>query len=65
MLITIGCVLIAMGVLSILFGDKEVANKGGVVLRTFSAPEGQARWTKWLIGIGLIAGGLMILSRAV
>jgi threonine/homoserine/homoserine lactone efflux protein len=65
MLIGIGTILILFGLASIFWGDKELAAKGGVILRLFSWPRGRARWMKWLIGVALIYAGAMILFRTV
>jgi len=57
----IGVLLILFGIVTILWGDKELPIKGGKILLSFSWPRGSARWAKWLIGIALIFAGLKII----
>jgi len=64
MLTGIGILLLIFGTVSIWIGDKQLPVKGGVILRTFSTSPRVARWRKWLIGLGAIYAGIMVLYRA-
>lgn len=64
MLTIVGVLIMLMGIIGILIGDKSVGQNGGVVLRVFSMPEGHAKWMKWLLGGALILGGVMIVINA-
>jgi len=64
MLLTIGALAVIFGLVSIFWGDREVGSKGGLVLRLFSWPRGQARWMKILIGAALIIAGVLTIARA-
>ena len=65
MLLTIGILAVLFGVASILYGDKELKGKGGLILRIFSWPRGRARWLKTVIGAAFIFAGLVIIVHAV
>lgn len=59
----LGAILIVVGVVFALFGDRNVPVKGGVILKLFSAPEGQMRWLKWLMGGALVYAGVAVIFR--
>ena len=52
--------LIFFGVVFLIWGDKEVKTKGGVVLKVFSWPAGRAKYLKWPIAAALIYSGVMV-----
>ncbi|MFZ5531621.1 MAG: hypothetical protein ACOY4U_11315 [Pseudomonadota bacterium] len=54
----LGAILIALGALCALFGDRKVPAKEGAILRLFSHPKGQMHWLKWPIGAALVWAGL-------
>jgi hypothetical protein len=58
----IGCVL--FGIIAILIGDKNLPMKGGRVFHFFDVSPGMARLRKWLIGLGTIYAGIMIMREA-
>jgi threonine/homoserine/homoserine lactone efflux protein len=57
----IGVLLILLGIVTILWGDKDLSIRGGKVLRLFSWPQGNARWAKWLVGAAFIYAGLKMI----
>jgi len=59
----IGLVLVAVGVICLWVGDKDVPVKGGRVLRLFSYPRGAMRWMKWPMGVALIYAGIEVLRK--
>ena len=56
-----GFVLVIIGLLILAFGDKKLKVKGGIILKTFSAPSLNAKITKWAIGIVCIWFGAALL----
>jgi len=60
----IGIILIVFGCVCILWGDKDLKVKGGVILKTFSWSKGRAKWLKWPMGAALIYVGLTIIFHA-
>jgi hypothetical protein len=46
-----GFVLVIVGLLILAFGDKKLNVKGGVILKTFSAPSMNVKVLKWAGGI--------------
>ena len=65
MLLAIGILLIFLGLVTVLFGDKDVGLKGGIILKMFSWPRGSAKFTKVAIGAALIYGGVMIVLHEI
>ncbi len=57
----VGIILIVFGVVCILWGDKDLKVKEGIILKTFSWPKGNAKWLKWPIGVGLIYAGIRLM----
>jgi hypothetical protein len=60
----LGIILIIFGIVCILWGDKDLKVKEGIILKTVSWPKGSAKWLKWPIGAGLIYAGLSIIFHA-
>ena len=59
----IGTVFVVLGLVIIAFGDRTVQEKGGIVLKIFSArPRSGIHLVKWAFGLTCIWFGLMILS---
>jgi hypothetical protein len=56
-----GGVLIVLGLVIIVFGDRKVGKNGGVILRTFSMPPMNAKFAKWGLGIVCIWFGAALL----
>jgi hypothetical protein len=54
----IGIILILFGIVSILWGDREIPVKGGLILRLFSRRAASTKLAKWLIGIAAIYAGI-------
>jgi hypothetical protein len=56
----IGIALIAIGVLIIVYGDRQVGDKrnGGVITRVFSIPRLNAKVLKWTMGLICVGFGL-------
>ena len=56
----VGIALIALGVLIIVYGDRQVGDKrrAGVITRTFSMPAVNAKVLKWVMGLLCIWFGL-------
>jgi hypothetical protein len=56
----VGTGLIVLGILIIVYGDRQVGDKrrGGVITRTFSMPTLNAKVLKWVIGLFCIWFGL-------
>ena len=63
MLIAIGIVLIAAGVLVALFGDRTVSKNQGFVGKLFAWPVGRAKWLKIPMGLALIYAGVMLFMQ--
>ena len=64
MLIVVGFLLILIGVIALLFGDREVGNqRAGGVLRSLSWPAGKATWLKIPMGVVLISVGILVVLR--
>ena len=63
MLGAIGLVLVAFGVVAILFGDRRLPSEGRIG-RPFEISPRLARLRRWLIGLGAIYAGLMVLRQA-
>ena len=59
----LGLILILVGAIWALFGDRKIPVKGGLVLKLFSVPEGQMRWLKWLMGAAMICAGVAVIFR--
>lgn len=57
----LGVALVIIGSLILVFGDKKLKVKEGVVLKTFSAPTLNAKITKWAMGIMCIWFGAALL----
>jgi hypothetical protein len=55
-----GLVLVALGVVLALFGDKEVDPKGGTISKLFSMPPTNAKAVKWALALGMIAFGVLL-----
>lgn len=51
------------GVVVALFGDANVSENRGFVVRLVSWPAGRAKWLKFAIGLALIYAGVMVLTR--
>ena len=72
MLATIGIILIVVGLIVILFGNKEIHVPGGIILRTFNRQsdplENEDFLPEWsyrvLFGGALIFAGFMVLINA-
>jgi hypothetical protein len=56
-----GVVLIILGPLIIVFGDRNVGKDGGDINRTFSIPTLNAKLLKWGVGILCIWFGMALL----
>jgi hypothetical protein len=54
----IGIICIIFGIVCILWGDKDLKVKEGIILKTFSWPKGRAKWLKWPMGAALIYIGI-------
>jgi len=61
--ITLGVILLILGVLSIWVGGTKVPVKGGAVLKTFSSPSATRPWFRWLIGAALIFAGVAVVFQ--
>ena len=59
-----GVVLIGLGVVIALFGDKDVDPKGGTISKLFSMPRNNVRGVKWGAALSLIAFGLVLVLGA-
>jgi hypothetical protein len=59
-----GILLIMMGVVSILWGDRKMPGRSGIITRIFARPQ-SAKWGKWLIGGALLLGGVMTISKVI
>jgi len=46
-----GFALVTIGVLILVLGERKLKVKGGVILKTFSAPSLNAKVTTWAVGI--------------
>jgi uncharacterized membrane protein YidH (DUF202 family) len=59
----VGIVLIAVGVLIIAYGDRQLGDKrrGGVITRAFSMPTLNAKVLKWAMGLLCVGFGLAAL----
>ena len=57
----LGVALVVIGLLILAFGDKKLNVKGGVILKTFSAPLLNAKVTQWAAGIMCIWFGAALL----
>jgi hypothetical protein len=57
----LGFVLVIIGLLILAFGDRKLNVKGGVILKTFSAPSLNAKVLKWAVGILCIWFGAALL----
>jgi hypothetical protein len=59
----IGIALIALGVLIIAYGDRQVGDnrRGGVITRIFSMPTLNAKVLKWVMGLLCVGFGLAAL----
>ncbi len=58
--ITLGVILMILGVLCIWLGSARVPVRGGTVLKMFSSPSASRPWFRWLIGAALIAAGVAV-----
>jgi hypothetical protein len=61
---SIGIILIIFGIVCILWGDKDLKVKEGIILKTFSLPKRTTKylkWLKWPMGAALIYAGLSII----
>lgn len=63
-LFVIGMVLIFFGVISIWIGDKKIHVGDEFLIRLFSTSQTMAKWRKWLIGLGAIYVGFMVIDRS-
>ena len=57
----VGVCLIVLGLVAIVFGSKNVQEKGNVVLKVFSMPRLNAGVLKWAVGLMCIGFGLAFL----
>ncbi len=63
----IGIIIITFGMVCILWGDKDLKVKEGIILKTFSWTKYSPKWIKfmkWPMGIALIYAGLLIIFHA-
>ena len=58
--ITLGVILMILGVLCIWVGGARVPVKGGAVLKMFSSPSASRPWFRWLIGAALVFAGVAV-----
>jgi hypothetical protein len=56
-----GAVLVILGSLIIVFGDRKVGKNGGAITKTFSMPPLNAKFLKWGAGILCIWFGAALL----
>lgn len=63
MITAMGLVLIVFGIICILWGDKDIKVKEGMILRIFSWRAGSAKWMKWPMGLALVYAGLRIIFQ--
>jgi hypothetical protein len=56
-----GFVLVIIGLLVLVFGDRKLNVKGGAILKTFSVPSLNAKVLKWAVGIMCIWFGAALL----
>ena len=61
--VVVGIVLVLMGAIALLFGDRPVGQQGGWILRGVSWPAGKAKWLKIPMGIALIVAGVLVVVR--
>ena len=54
----VGLAFIAVAIIVMLFGERTVQAKGGVVLKVFSWPRSRASQTKWAIAAAFAGVGL-------
>jgi threonine/homoserine/homoserine lactone efflux protein len=59
----IGLISVVFGIVCILWGDKDIKVKEGMILRIFSW-RGSAKWIKWPMGLVLIYAGIRIIFHA-
>jgi threonine/homoserine/homoserine lactone efflux protein len=59
----IGILSIVFGIVCILWGDKDIKAKDGLILKAFSWRKGSAKWLKWPMGIALIYTGVRIIFQ--
>lgn len=64
MITSIGIVLIVFGIACILWGDKDLKVKEGLILKAFSWRKGSAKWMKWPMGAALIYTGIRVIFNA-
>ena len=57
----IGITLVVVGLLILVFGDKKLKVKEGIVLRIFLAPSLNTKATKWSLGIICVWFGAALL----
>jgi uncharacterized BrkB/YihY/UPF0761 family membrane protein len=57
----LGVILLVLGALVIVFGDKALNVKGGAILKTFSMPTQNAKFLKWVVGVLCIWFGAALL----
>ena len=57
----VGICLVALGLVAIIFGGKNVQDKGGSVLHVFARPRFNATVLKWAIGLLCIWFGVAFL----
>jgi hypothetical protein len=53
MLVVLGIAVLLAGLLVLVWGDKEIPVRGGIILKLFSAPKRYVRWYKVVMGLGL------------
>ncbi|MCP3873589.1 MAG: hypothetical protein GY699_10605 [Desulfobacteraceae bacterium] len=56
--VLIGTILLLFGIVVIIFGDKDIKAKEGVISNPFSHKKSSLKIMKWVIGIVLISVGL-------
>jgi threonine/homoserine/homoserine lactone efflux protein len=64
MLIIVGLILVTMGVVALLVGDRKIGGRIGFVTRMVSWPSRYARWLRFGCGLALIYAGTMIVLRS-
>jgi hypothetical protein len=62
-MIFLGIILIILGFVIIIFGDKSAVNEGGIILQLFSYKnKWQVKFVKWAVGLLSIWFGMAMIS---
>lgn len=59
----IGIVLSVLGIVCILWGDKALKVREGIILRRFSWPRGYVKWMKWPMGAAILYAGVRLIMH--